>query len=94
MLTPHICTTCQKYAMKGFGQAFRSPNKRQDSWKSSTYVTYLGQEDKILCLKAKLAQLQASSPEGLMVVEEGEGGGEGGAPAEIEEALRFLASAG
>jgi hypothetical protein len=104
-LTPHICTTCQKYtsflrfismllskaharqpATKGFGQAFRSPNKRRDSRKSSTYVTYLGQEDKIRCLKAKLAQLQALSPDGLMVVEEGEGGGEGGALAEIEEA--------
>jgi len=73
-------------ATKGFGQAFRSPNKRRDSQKSLTYVTYLSQEDKIRRLKAKLAQLQASSPEGLMVVEEGEGGGEGGAPAEIEEA--------
>ena len=76
----------QQPATKGFGQAFRSPNKRRDTRKSSTYVTYLGQEDKIRRLKEKLAQLQASSTEGLMVVEEGEGGGEGGDLTENDEA--------
>ncbi|EDQ98296.1 uncharacterized protein LACBIDRAFT_336093 [Laccaria bicolor S238N-H82] len=73
-------------ATKGFGQAFRSPHKRQDSQKSSTFVTYLSQEDKICRLKAKLAQLQALPPEELTVMEEDEGGGEGDGLAETEEA--------
>ena len=61
-------------ATKGFGRVYRSPKKRRDSRKSSTYVTSLGLEDKVRRLKEKLAELQGRTGEGEVVdMEEGNG---------------------
>lgn len=62
---------------KGFGQVYRSPKKRRDSCKSSTYVASLGLEDKVHRLKEKLAELQGCTVEG-EVVDMGEGNGDDG----------------
>jgi hypothetical protein len=61
-------------ATKGFGRVYRSPKKRRDSHKSSTYVACLGLEDKVRRLKEKLDELQARTGGGDIVdVEEEEG---------------------
>ena len=63
-------------ATKGFGRVYRSPKKRRNAYKSSTYVACLGLEDKVRQLKDKLAELQGHTIGEVLDAEEEEGLGQ------------------